>query len=559
VRTYRLTLLALSILISASASTADEGALRTVKKAVERSTLNQPGTKPFHLKAEFAPSFARDNASHHTGTIEIWWQSPTQWRRELSSPTFHQIAVVNGFQEWQKNEGDYFPEWLREIYVAIINPVPDPQTVLTQAKTGEVRALFGATNLDWTIMSSDGNVQKTMGAGLSIRNDLLEYGSGLGWSFDYKDFKGFHGRSIARTVSSGSLTAKVVLLEDLHDVSPGFFDIPASGGDLLIRTEVVNELALRKNLLPQSAPAWPPVKDGPLQGILTTEVLVDQTGKVREVGTMVTDNPALDSAASEFISKMQFNPYLDHGVPVQVVSRITMPFKTVRPAGVETFDSARNYFEHGRLAGFPAAGSGPPYELKASFRVKLAATGATEEGHYVDTWKSPTEWRRELSIAKSRFVRSQRGENRYQLFEGPNAGLLGFILQVMEPIPAIDTFVESDWRMKREPIGNVGSVRVLTGYEAPDGTLDPEQARGFWFDDKGELLKVFLKGLEIRRSDFQEFSGARIARDIRVLQKGQVAIAIKVDSLAPLTPIPSDDLFTLRGHEWKRAFTAEVR
>lgn len=31
---------------------------KTVKKAVERSTLNQMGTKPFHLKAIIAPSFA---------------------------------------------------------------------------------------------------------------------------------------------------------------------------------------------------------------------------------------------------------------------------------------------------------------------------------------------------------------------------------------------------------------------------------------------------------------------------------------------------------------------
>jgi len=34
-----------------------------VKKAVERSTLNQIGTKPFHLKAELAPSREQDKDS----------------------------------------------------------------------------------------------------------------------------------------------------------------------------------------------------------------------------------------------------------------------------------------------------------------------------------------------------------------------------------------------------------------------------------------------------------------------------------------------------------------
>lgn len=91
-----------------------------IKKAVERSTLDQPGTKPFHLKAVLAPTRASDQGSSRTGEVEIWWASPTRWRREVRSPNFHQIAIVNGSQEWQKTGGDYFPEWLREVAVAVM-------------------------------------------------------------------------------------------------------------------------------------------------------------------------------------------------------------------------------------------------------------------------------------------------------------------------------------------------------------------------------------------------------------------------------------------------------
>ena len=90
-----------------------------VKKAIDKSTLDQPGTRPFHLKAVYAPSFERDKESHREGEVEIWWESPTRWRREVRSPEFHQIAIVDGARQWQKNEGDYFPEWLRELAVAI--------------------------------------------------------------------------------------------------------------------------------------------------------------------------------------------------------------------------------------------------------------------------------------------------------------------------------------------------------------------------------------------------------------------------------------------------------
>jgi hypothetical protein len=61
---------------------------KLVKQAVERSTLNQAGTKPFHLKAVLAPSFERDRGSKRTGEVEIWWASPTQWKREVRSPEF---------------------------------------------------------------------------------------------------------------------------------------------------------------------------------------------------------------------------------------------------------------------------------------------------------------------------------------------------------------------------------------------------------------------------------------------------------------------------------------
>jgi hypothetical protein len=430
---------------------------KVVRKPVERSTLNQPGTKPFHLKAVLAPSLARDQGSNRTGEVEIWWVSPEQWKREVRSPEFHQIAIMNGSREWQKNEGEYFPEWLREVSVALIEPVPSLDQVLKQVKDSDVKKFMGTTDISWTIMSTDGNVEKGMGAGLSINDNtgLLQGGLGLGWCGFYADYKSFHGRMVAWTVKVGSpeVTAKVTTLEDLRDVPSGFFDAEASGGDAPpLRTVVVEERSFRQNLLPAAPVAWPPLKDGPLEGVVTTEIVVDRTGKMREVGTIVSDNPGLSETAGKTIGSMQFKPYLQNGVAVQVVSRITMAFKTVRPEGVETFDSARNYFERGRHASFPAAGTGQPYVLKAILQARVAA-GTVDIGQYVDTWKSDDEWRREATIGKSRFVRSRHGEKRYLLSEGPDAGLLRAVLKMMEPIPAIDTFVESDWRIKLETGG----------------------------------------------------------------------------------------------------------
>jgi hypothetical protein len=132
-----------------------------IKKAVEHSTLDQPGTKPFHLRATIAPSFGRDKDSGRNGSVEVWWQSPMRWRREIRSPEFHQIEIVDGDRDWQKNDGDYFPEWLRQTTIELIKPVPPLDEVLEHAKSAEVRNLrnpihpaYSQLNVNWVAMEA---------------------------------------------------------------------------------------------------------------------------------------------------------------------------------------------------------------------------------------------------------------------------------------------------------------------------------------------------------------------------------------------------------------------
>ena len=188
-------LVAAILIVCCSVPGYSESIQSKIEKAVKKSTLDQSGTKPFHLKATLAPSFDRDKDSGRTGEVEIWWVSPTQWRREVRCPDFHQIEVLNGSHDWQKNEGEYFPEWLRNIAVELVDPIPSLPEILKQVDTGEVRSFARQTNVSWAILSSDGNVQKGMGAGIALNNSsgLLFYGSGLGWARSFKTMKVFMG------------------------------------------------------------------------------------------------------------------------------------------------------------------------------------------------------------------------------------------------------------------------------------------------------------------------------------------------------------------------------
>jgi TonB family protein len=556
-KAFSFTLLALCLFGARSHA---EDQARRIKKAVEKSTLDQPGTKPFHLKAVLAPSYARDSDSGRTGEIEIWWESPTVWKREVKCPIFHQVQVVNNGRVWQKSDGDYFPEWLRQTAVELIHPIPRLPEVLDQIKSAEVKDLMGTTYITWMIPSSDGTAQSWMGATVAITDNsgLLFYGGGSDWGGLFHDFADFHGRLVPRTVAVGSpeVTAKITVLEDLQD-SPGLFDTSAVGGDpQILETEHLDEPTLRKNLLPMKAPVWPALKDGPLEGTVTTEIVVDRTGKVRDVGTLVSTNPGVDDVARAQIVAMRFQPLEQNGAPVQAVSRITLTFKTARPEGNEAFDTARAYFEKGRKASFLAAGATAPYLLRAEFRV--GTSSGVQTGRYEDTWASNTQWKREAWLGNSHFARSRNGDKFYLESDGPDAGVLGMVLMVMEPIPASDTMTESDWRIRHDSVSGVSAIRVFRGPEGPNGELDPAQSQGYWFSPTGQLLKSYFKGFEILPSDVEPSSGIQVARQIDLIKDGKLAMRINVKEVGVANP---DDLknFKLKGHEWHRAFTAEER
>jgi hypothetical protein len=98
-------------------------------------------------------------------------------------------------------------------------------------------------------------------------------------------------------------------------------------------------------------------------------------------------------------SMHSFQPVTHNGIAVQAVAPLSVAFKTVRPAGVETFESARAYFETGRQVSCLEAESTAPYLVKVEFQVG-SASGGVETGRYEDTRVSATEWKREAWIGK---------------------------------------------------------------------------------------------------------------------------------------------------------------
>lgn len=60
----------------------------------------------------------------YSGRVDVWWISDSKYKVVLKSPKFSQEKVVNGDAVYERNDGDYYPRWLENFVLAILDPVP---------------------------------------------------------------------------------------------------------------------------------------------------------------------------------------------------------------------------------------------------------------------------------------------------------------------------------------------------------------------------------------------------------------------------------------------------
>jgi hypothetical protein len=220
----------------------------------------------------------------------------------------------------------------------------------------------------------------------------------------------------------------------------------------------------------------------------------------------------------------------------------------------DTLETAKSYFDHARRLGFAAAGQTTPYLLRAEFTTR-ASSGVVTTGTYTDTWANEKQWRREAVLGDSRFIRSRNGKKWYRTDDGPDATLLQFVLIALEPLPETSGKHMAKWKVQRD---GTDLTRVWRGKENADGTPDTQDFEAYWFDKNGQLVRSYLNGLDIKRDSFEDFNGVHVARQLQVILSGKVGMKISVTQLQPLGAVDTK-IFTMKGNDWLRDYTVEVR
>lgn len=314
-------LLALGVLVVLQAE--PPVAAQATAPSVVQAVLTEGGQVPFHLSAAITE---HADFNEHID-LELYWVSPSKWKRTITSQNFSQTLIVNGDKIFEQDSDDYFPIGLQALATALVDPRPALQAwrpgdeLLTKAN--------GAADESGRVCF---NQQRTM-CGMS-RFGLMESIGAPGQSFTFTDYKPFKGKRVARFVmykidQGDSLQAKIIELEEMKKVDGALFAIDQpTPKEKQLRVETLSQEQLSEQALQPMDIIWPQVLDGRTSGKTSYFVSIDRTGQVRDVLPLDVAIERANDSARRQIMRWKFKPLLRDGVPVQASGVLQFNFNT---------------------------------------------------------------------------------------------------------------------------------------------------------------------------------------------------------------------------------------
>jgi hypothetical protein len=308
-----------------------------VDKALAKGSLLGEGARPFHIYVSV--SEPENPASPYQGTIEEWWASPSQWRREVTAKDgMRQTIVVADGKKTERDEGDYFPLWLNSFITAIINPVPD--AAAWAASGGSIEQITmpnggksdACAHAKYKIGTGAAATDAFSAICLDGEGRVKFYGSPR-YSMEFHNYHGFGKKHIAYQLAEDPepgthLVGDVTRLEEIpKDVSAALF-APLPTDDDRFRSAAVNSTQMEQLVAGNAPIRWPTVRSGNTHGRLAMYVSVDAAGHVREAWPLNSDNAGLEDPAREQVRHWTTTPAVADGKPVQVDGGLGFAFDT---------------------------------------------------------------------------------------------------------------------------------------------------------------------------------------------------------------------------------------
>jgi hypothetical protein len=316
----------ISLALLSSQTVASDSLADLANKMAKRSQITLPGSRPFVLKLKVLESTHPANTNYQA-EIEEFWVAPDKWRRVVKTPSFSEVLTVNGGNTSEQISGDYYPNWLRTIVAAILDPgaaLKEGFYLSSPVTKGELHCQ------DFTYTAGIAPVSNSVLSSFCFDDGLIAFVLKPGYRAVYKNYQYFSGKYVADTISETIESGTVVeaTIEKLSELKlPDEAMFAEQNSNAPLQTIRADEPTLRS--LEANAPdiVWPSVGSGAGKGALSLYVCLDRSGNVREIYELNSSDAGLSDVARDQVMKWQFKPASTQGVPVQVEGVLTFAFQ----------------------------------------------------------------------------------------------------------------------------------------------------------------------------------------------------------------------------------------
>jgi hypothetical protein len=221
-----------------------------LRELVKRSTLEEAGGPPFYLRAKVLKE--QDPNWEYNAEAEIYWASPTRWRRTIHSKAFSQVVIVNGDQRFEQNTGEYFPPEVERQIQSLVDPIPASVIQTFEKLSMEIQPPDGKPGQCFADQSfnDDQGERARIAVALISQTGLLSYiwfpGRNVGV---FTDYRSFHHKMIAWATKDNPVNAQIEQLREMAHPDESLFAIDhATAPAERIQTLLVNGAEYKKQV-----------------------------------------------------------------------------------------------------------------------------------------------------------------------------------------------------------------------------------------------------------------------------------------------------------------------
>jgi hypothetical protein len=354
-------------------------------RALKTSSLTFFG-KPFHAVMDISAE-----TKGYSGQIEVWWVNDTKYRLVVKSAHFSQEKVVNGSRVFEKDDGDYYPRWLENFVLALLDPVPIAKNLRGLGGT----LTFGQKGLatEPCIVRDDrpGGITDQMTWGrlcFFTFSPLIDFVQATNIFLEFTDYRDFGKKQVARSYktavgNSEYATGVLTTLEPFERPDDAMFTVATdTPAEQRIATEFVS--TLKEESMVESAPmiAWPPVREGKTDGYMIVYARTDRTGQVRETRHFNSDNAGLEDFGTEQALKYKFKPLVVSDVARQMETPLVLHFssRVDNPIPILTVEQMKHQMSGCSIPKLPSGSSSITIRVSVNQDGKMAGMQPVGKG-----------------------------------------------------------------------------------------------------------------------------------------------------------------------------------